>query len=377
MGRLAEQARTEVAAGEEPSLQAGERRGVDAERHRQRRLVDLEWWQRLDRVDVAQGVGDPHAVHPGDAHDIARARLGELHALEAAAREHRQHPSPARLAGGRHHRHRAARRKRPPFDAADADDAHVAGVVEGAHLHLKRSRGVRIRRWHPIDDEVEQGRHVGGRTVGIRSGDAEGRGGEHHREVELLVARAEAVEEIEDLVDHLVGAGTVAVDLVDDDDGAEAGGERLARHEAGLGHRALHRVHHQQHRVDHRQDPLHLAAEVGVARRVHDVDAASRVLDRGGLRQDRDAALALQVVAVERPLGDHGTCVGRGLLQQPIHERGLAMVDVGDDGDVADVHRKQRGRSGARDGTKAPESTWFRPLARYVPAGCKGYFTLT
>ena len=175
---------------------------------------------------------------------------------------------------------------------------------------------------------------------------------------------AEAVEEIEDLVDHLVGAGGGAIDLVDDEDRIQTGGERLAGHEARLRHRALHRIHHEQHRVDHRQDPLHLAAEVGMPRGVHDVDPASPVLDRGGLRQDGDAAFLLEVAAVERPLGDHGARIGGGLLQQPVHERGLAVIDVGDDGDVADVHEAGVGGAPRMRERRRRESTRFRRRSR-------------
>ena len=42
----------------------------------------------------------------------------------------------------------------------------------------------------------------------------------------------------------------------------------LLQDKAGLGHGALRRVHQQQDAVDHLEDPLHLAAEVGVSRGV-------------------------------------------------------------------------------------------------------------
>ena len=150
------------------------------------------------------------------------------------------------------------------------------------------------------------------------------------------------VEEVEDLVNHPMRRRTVSVDLVDDEHGVQAGREGLAGDEARLRHGTFHRVHQQEHRVDHRQDAFDLPAEVGVTRGVHDVDAATRVLHRGRLRQDGDTALALQLVAVQRPLGDLDARVGQGLLQQTVHERGLAVVDMGDDGDVADVHRGAR-----------------------------------
>ena len=86
----------------------------------------------------------------------------------------------------------------------------------------------------------------------------------------------EVEEQLVDLVEHLVGAGVVAVDLVEHDDGRQVGGERLGQHVAGLGQRPLGRVDEQEHAVDHGQGPLDLAAEVGVAGRVDQVDLARR-----------------------------------------------------------------------------------------------------
>ena len=163
------------------------------------------------------------------------------------------------------------------------------------------------------------------------------RRGVDDREVELLVGGAELVEQVEGLVDHPVRAGAGAVDLVDDDDGLEAERQRLARDEARLRHRALDGIDQQQHAVDHRQHALDLAAEVGVARRVDDVDVGAVVVDGAVLGEDGDAALALQVVRVHHALGHllvRGE--GAGLAQQLVDERGLAVVDVGDDGDVAE-----------------------------------------
>ena len=59
-------------------------------------------------------------------------------------------------------------------------------------------------------------------------------------------------------------------------------------------------------------------------------------MDGGVLGQDRDAALALELVAVHRALGDALVRAKRAaLVQQRVDQRGLAVIDVGDDGDVA------------------------------------------
>ena len=82
---------------------------------------------------------------------------------------------------------------------------------------------------------------------------------------------------------HLVVALVRAVDLVDADDGAQPELERLLQHELGLRHRAFGGVHQQDDAVHHVEDALHLAAEVGVAGRVDDVDAGVLPVDRGDL----------------------------------------------------------------------------------------------
>ena len=69
----------------------------------------------------------------------------------------------------------------------------------------------------------------------------------------------------------------------------------LPSHELGLRHRPLGRVDQQQHAVDHAEDALDLAAEIGVAGRVDDVDPGAVPDHRGAFGEDRDAPLALQV----------------------------------------------------------------------------------
>jgi hypothetical protein len=59
------------------------------------------------------------------------------------------------------------------------------------------------------------------------------------REIELLVACAQPVEQLEGLVQHPLRPGAVAIHLVDDDDRPETHLERLLGHEAGLRHRPV------------------------------------------------------------------------------------------------------------------------------------------
>jgi hypothetical protein len=62
------------------------------------------------------------------------------------------------------------------------------------------------------------------------------------------------------------------------------------------------------------------------------------VVDRGVLGQDGDAALALQLVRVHDPLRDLLVGAEGAAWRSMASTGGLAVVDVGDDGDVADFH---------------------------------------
>ena len=132
--------------------------------------------------------------------------------------------------------------------------------------------------------------------------------------------------------------GVGAIDLVDHHDRLQAALQGLGEHEAGLRHGAFGRVDQHQRAVGHPQHALDLAAEVGVARRVDDVDLHAAVGDGDVLGQDGDPPFALQVVGVEDLLADQlRIAVAAALAQHAIDKRRLAVVNVGDNGHVADV----------------------------------------
>ncbi len=197
------------------------------------------------------------------------------------------------------------------------------------------------------------------------------RGGEDGREVELLVGGAERREEVEGLDMHFVGAGVRPVDLVDEHDGLQPQRQRLGGHEFRLRQRALGRVHQQHHAVHHREDAFHLAAEIGMAGRVDDVDAGMRPVllpvHAGAFRENGDAALALQVVGVHHALGHLLVLAeGAGLAQELVDQRRLPMVDMGDDRDIPNRHMFRRGMCGFRKGATRSVKEAFRPKTRKI-----------
>ena len=191
----------------------------------------------------------------------------------------------------------------------------------------------------------KSGRRSGARLgrIGLGAGAPLAGDGEEDRELELIGVGGQLQEEILQALHRLVDAGGRAVDLVDDDDRAQPALQRPRQDGARLGHGAFDGVDQQQAAVGHVEHPLHLAAEVGVAGGVDDVDLYARVGDGRVLGEDGDAALALQIVGVEDEAA-RGRRVAEDvrLLEQAVDEGRLAVVDVGDDGDVAQV----RGISG-------------------------------
>ena len=172
---------------------------------------------------------------------------------------------------------------------------------------------------------------VGGRRALARVG-------VENRRVQLPRLLGELEQQVVRGLDRLGGLGVGAVDLVDDDDRLQAECERLAEHDPRLRHRPLGGVDQQQAAVRHPEHPLDLAAEVRVARGVDDVELDPVVANRRGLGEDRDPLLALEIVRIHDQLAH--LLVGREdarLLQQRVDERGLAVVDVRDDRDVAEV----------------------------------------
>ena len=201
---------------------------------------------------------------------------------------------------------------------------------------MKRTVSAYFGRGHVLQDGFVERLHVGTGLACVEHCVTIERRCINDRKVELFLGCPELVEQIEGVSDHPVRTAAGTVDLVDHDDGLEAKSKGLARDETRLGHRALDRIHQQEDAVDHRQHALDLTPEIGVSRRVHDVDVRVAILDRTVLGQNRDAPFLLQIVAVHDAFRNR--LVGRegpGLAQQLIDERGLAVVDVGDNGDVA------------------------------------------
>jgi hypothetical protein len=152
----------------------------------------------------------------------------------------------------------------------------------------------------------------------------------------LLLGGVEIDEQIVDFVQNFLRPRVTAVDLVDHHDGRQIGFQRLAQDITSLRQRALTRVDQQQHAIHDFQGALHLTAKIAMAGRIHNIDARVVIGDGGVLGQDGDATFALQIIGVHDPLHHRFTLAENAALpEHGVHQRGLAVVHVRDDGNVA------------------------------------------
>ena len=280
--------------------------------------------RRRDRVP------DVHVFDARDRDDIAGGRFGDADAFEALeAPERADLPfDDAVLADD------GDGFLRPDLavpDASDRDAADVFVMNRVVHQELQRRVWVAFGGGEPFDERFEERREVARFVFELPFGNPVFSNRVDVREVGLFVGGAKVAEQIEDFVEGLVGAGVASVDLVDDRDDGKVELDALRKNETRLGEGAFGRVDQEQRAVGHAERPLDLAAEVRVARRVDEVDLVVFPADRRVLGQNRDAALALEVVRVHHALANGLVRPEDArLMQHGVDQRGLAVVHVGD-----------------------------------------------
>ncbi len=162
--------------------------------------------------------------------------------------------------------------------------------------------------------------------------------GVEHREIELLFLGIEIDKQVVDFVEDFLRPSIRTIDLVNNDDGRQVRFERFAEHVPRLRKRTFTGVDEQHHAIDHFKRALDLASKIAVAGCVDDIDFYVVVKNGGIFCENGDAALAFEFVRVHDALDVVLVGAKRAtLLQHGIDQRGLAVVDVGDDCDIANA----------------------------------------
>ena len=169
------------------------------------------------------------------------------------------------------------------------------------------------------------------------------------------------------------GCALGKIDLVDDGDDLEIVLDR----EVGVGERlrfdALRGIDEEQRAFARGERARDLVTEIDVAGSVDQVQhiglaVVGRVVEPNRMRFDRDAALALEIHAVEH-LRFHLARLQRpGELEKAVGQRRLAVIDVRDDREVTDVLLVGHGIWSYRLSGYRLSANWMSKLA-WVTAG--------
>ena len=114
--------------------------------------------------------------------------------------------------------------------------------------------------------------------------------------------------------------------------------QRLTQDILRLGHGAFVGVYQQQHTINHGQHAFHFSAEIRMAGRVQNIDLGAIVHHCRIFRQNGDTAFPFQIVRIHHAF--RHLFIGAenmALLQHSIYQCGFAMIDMGDDRNIANI----------------------------------------
>ncbi len=210
-------------------------------------------------------------------------------------------------------------------DANHDDDAEIGIIPAIDQQRLQGRRLIALRRRQTRDDRFQ---HILDAEAGL--------GRNQHG-----VRRIEA-DHILDLLLDALGLGRRQIDLVEHRHDLMAGIERMIDIGERLRLDALARIDDEQRAFAGRERTRDFIGEVDMARRIHQVQniglaVFGLIFEPHRLRFDGDAALAFDIHRIEHLLDHVARRHGAGHLDQPVGQRRFAMVDMGDDGKIADI----------------------------------------
>ena len=227
-------------------------------------------------------------------------------------------------AGG-HEQHLGVLAKHAVKHAHQDDDAPVVVILAVEDQRLERRVGIALWRGNVFHDvtqhRVDVQPQLGADFRRVLGGDAD------------------------DLLHLVLGplrVGGGQVDLVDDGQDLQIVVQRQIGVGQGLGLHALGSVHDQDGALAGGQAAADLVIEVHMARGVDQVEGivlppVVPVAQPHGAGLDGDAPLALQIHVVEDLILHHAHFHRVALFDQTVGERGFAVVDMGDDREIADM----------------------------------------
>ena len=151
---------------------------------------------------------------------------------------------------------------------------------------------------------------------------------------QLVGIQAALGKTLPELCQQNIAAGILQSDLVDEDERRDVIACKQAPQGFGVPLHAIVGAHHQNRVVQGTQCALRLGRKIDMAGSIHEHDVGIAVVEHGLRRENRDAALALDLVSVQMRIAIvHAATLANAarVEQHGLGQRGLAGIDMRQD----------------------------------------------
>jgi len=132
-----------------------------------------------------------------------------------------------------------------------------------------------------------------------------------------------------------VGAGVLAVNFINNQNYGQLFSQCFLQYETRLRQRPFAGIHQQNSAINHIETAFHLAAEIGVARRIDNIYFDTVIFYRRIFCRDGDAAFFFQIKRIHNAIFySLIDAKNTRLFQHGIEQSGLAMVNVGNNSNI-------------------------------------------
>ena len=224
------------------------------------------------------------------------------------------------------------------LNATDSNSTNKLVVIDGGNQHLEGLFRLYLGGGNVIQNGFKQRLQIGADNVGrIRSSTLTA-GAEQHGRIKLILGGVQIQQKFQNLIHNLVDTLVGTIDLINHNDNTMTQLQSFAQNKTGLRHGAFGGIHQQNNAVDHLQNTFNLAAKVGVARGINNINFGVFILDSRVFCQNGNSALSFQVIGIHHAI-DHRLilAVDTALFEHLIHQRRFTVVDVGNDSNISQI----------------------------------------
>ncbi len=221
---------------------------------------------------------------------------------------------------------------------SDSDPAYIFVIIDRADQYLRSGFRVAFRGRNIVQNRFKEGGHVLSPGIHIQGSNPCFGRSEDERAVQLLFTGIQIDKQFQHFINNFPWPCLRAVDFIDAYDNGKLQFQSLAQNEFCLRHSAFKGVHDENNAVYHFQDALHLAAEIGMARSIDNIDFGIFINNGSVFGQNGNPPFPFDIVGVHNTFRNFLIFTeNAALFQQFVHQCSLAVVNVGDNSNVSYV----------------------------------------